>query len=570
MNSLIRDVTSVTVDNGKTDRFSEVRRTSRVLKVVLVEDESIVREALRDNIPWQQCGYEFVGEAGDGEMALPLIRKERPDLLITDIKMPFMDGLALSRIAVQEFPNMKVVIISGYDEFEYARQAIQVGVEQYLLKPITKAAMRKVLLEIKDKIESEREQKNYLEKFRNEMHEYEQFSRRRFFEKVFSGQMAVQEIYEEAQKLSLEIDAPCYNLVFVCQQEKKNTREGASWSELFTRQQEELLRFFLRYPEYLVFQWNTTIYGILIKGEKDWMEDLTERCIGNIQRICSGAEAELDWYAAAGKPVERLSMLSECYNSAYHILSYRFLLPDQHILTEKEAACFLPGHEEGALGELDIQKVDPEVIRRFLDQGQKDEIEEFVHGYVKSLQEPLKSKMFRDYVILSIRFTAIGYMNSLGVSQEEFLKALSGDQVQEMISGMDDIIVYMRSVLTRAMEIRDRDHMNQSRKMMKKALDYIESHYSQDTISLNSAAKATNVSANYFSAVFSQEMQMTFTEYVTGKRMEKARRLLRQTEKSSGEIALEVGYKDPHYFSFVFKKTQGCTPREYRNGKRRG
>lgn len=540
-----------------------------MLKVVLVEDESIVREALRDNIPWQQCGYEFVGEAGDGEMALPLIRKERPDLLITDIKMPFMDGLALSRIAVQEFPDMKVVIISGYDEFEYARQAIQVGVEQYLLKPITKSAMQKVLLEIKDKIESEQEQKNYLEKFRNEMHEYEQFSRRRFFERVFSSQLTVQEIYQEAQKLSLEIDASCYNLVFVCQQEKRNSRELGTWSELLTKQQEELLRFFLRYPEYLVFQWNTSIYGILIKGEKERMEELTERCIGNIRRICSGAEEELDWYVAAGKPVERLSMLSECYNRAYHVLSYRFLLPDQHILTEKEAALLLPGHEDGSFGELDIQKVDPNVIRRFLDRGQRDEIEEFVNGYVQSLKEPLKSKMFRDYIILNIRFTTIAYVNSLGSSQEEFLKAISIDQVQEIPSRADDIIVYMRSMLTRAMEVRDRDNTNQSKKMMKKALDYIENHYSQDTISLNHAAKATNVSANYFSAVFSQEMQMTFTEYVTGKRMEKARRLLRQTEKTSGEIAMEVGYKDPHYFSFVFKKTQGCTPREYRNGKKR-
>ncbi len=108
------------------------------LKVFLVEDESVVREGLRDNIPWQQFGYEFVGEAGDGEMALPLIRKTTPDVLITDIKMPFMDGLTLSHIAGQEFPEMKIIIISGYDDFEYARQAISEGVDQYLLKPVTR------------------------------------------------------------------------------------------------------------------------------------------------------------------------------------------------------------------------------------------------------------------------------------------------------------------------------------------------------------------------------------------------------------------------------------------------
>ena len=98
-----------------------------MLKVFLVEDESIVREGLRDNIPWQQYGYEFVGEASDGEMALPLIQKMKPDVLLTDIKMPFMDGLSLSRLVHQEFPDMKIIIISGYDDFEYARGAEEKG-----------------------------------------------------------------------------------------------------------------------------------------------------------------------------------------------------------------------------------------------------------------------------------------------------------------------------------------------------------------------------------------------------------------------------------------------------------
>ena len=116
------------------------------------------------------------------------------------------------------------------------------------------------------------------------------------------------------------------------------------------------------------------------------------------------------------------------------------------------------------------------------------------------------------------------------------------------------------------MELRDRESDNQSRRILKKALEYIEDNYQQESLSLNSAANEVGVSANYFSAIFSQAMQLTFVEYVTQKRMEKAKKLLRQTEKHSGDIALEVGYKDPHYFSFVFKKTQGCTPREYRLG----
>ena len=106
--------------------------------------------------------------------------------------------------------------------------------------------------------------------------------------------------------------------------------------------------------------------------------------------------------------------------------------------------------------------------------------------------------------------------------------------------------------------------------MIRQAVEYINAHYTDENLSLKEVSGYTNVSANYFSAVFSQEMQQTFVEYLTKKRMDRAKELLRQGDKRSAEIAAEVGYKDPHYFSFVFRKTQGCTPRDYRMGGRRG
>ena len=123
-------------------------------------------------------------------------------------------------------------------------------------------------------------------------------------------------------------------------------------------------------------------------------------------------------------------------------------------------------------------------------------------------------------------------------------------------------------MLESAISIRDKEIDYQNRKMLRRALEYIEENYDKETLSLNSVAGQVKVSANYFSAIFSQSMQKTFIEYVTGKRMEKAKKLLRSTDYSSNQIAMEVGYKDPHYFSFVFKKTQGCSPREYRTGKK--
>ena len=112
-----------------------------MVKVFLVEDEAIIRHGIRDNIDWASHGFEFAGEAGDGEYAYPLILKAQPDILVTDIKMPFMDGLELSRLVKKALPRMRIIVLSGYNEFEYAKEAIKIGISDYLLKPVSSAGL---------------------------------------------------------------------------------------------------------------------------------------------------------------------------------------------------------------------------------------------------------------------------------------------------------------------------------------------------------------------------------------------------------------------------------------------
>jgi len=218
-----------------------------MLRVFLVEDESIIRETLRDTVPWTQCGYTFAGEAGDGEMALPMIRQTKPDVLITDIRMPFMDGLALSRLVLQEFPHMKVIIISGYDDFEYAQQAIGIGVERYLLKPITKSSLISVLDEVKMKLEGERAQQNYLAQFQREAQDYEQYSRRIFFERMVAGQFSLPELYDRAEKLELDLRAQAFTIVLVSAVPERHSMTE-SYSEPGARIRDGMVAHFLKYP----------------------------------------------------------------------------------------------------------------------------------------------------------------------------------------------------------------------------------------------------------------------------------------------------------------------------------
>lgn len=529
------------------------------IKVFIAEDESIVREGLRDMIPWEQYGFAFVGDAPDGEMALPLIRKLKPDILITDIRMPFMDGLALSRIVSRELPDTKIIITSGYSDFEYARQAIELKVDQYLLKPLTRADMIKALESTRQKIEDGRAQKDYLRKYEQELKEFERFSRRTFFEKLVDGSLSVQEIYEQAEKLNLDLTADGYNFVVFAVQDAQRTAYTAAAANVV----EQLLDYFFRYPDYVLFRCGLLSYAVLVKGDAAQLARLTERGLDMIRQRCEGAQTPLNWYAAVGAPVSRLSSLAQCYAEANHVLAYRHIYPAQHIFT----ADMIRAEQEAAAAEgmdaVQAGMVDPMALRNFVQTGTPEEAAAFAEEYTGSLGGAEHSLMFRHYLMVSARVNAEFALRELGVSAEELQRRLPQVDVNMQ---PDRLKTYLAAVLRAAVELREAESQKRSSDITSEALRYIDRNYTDPNISLNSVAESINISANYLSALFSQKTGLSCVEYLTKKRMARARQLLRQTSKRSGEIAAEVGYRDPRYFSFVFKKTQGCTPSSYRSG----
>lgn len=533
-----------------------------MLKVFLVEDESTIRETLRDTVPWESIGYNFAGEAADGEMALPLITDAHPDVLITDIRMPFMDGLSLSKLVLEEFPETKIIILSGYDDFEYARQAIELGVEQYLLKPVTKASLMKVLREVRDKIEQEREQREYQVQFQHDSQEYDQYARRKFMERVVSGRLPVQQIYEEAAKLDLDIKAQCYSLAFF-------SILGENYSETEDKVRENLLFHFMKHPEYLLFRWNLTTYMVLIKGGQDSVEGYISGCIASVQSSYSKYEGEKAWYVAAAGPVSRLSRLPDCFNEVSRLWAYRYIQPDCHILTSATVSVPDAHKGTGSLSGMDVSKFNPAILTDVMSTAEASEIPNFVGEFLLDLQDAASSQPFCHYLMLQARFTATSYAASLGISEEELLREVTCIGLVDRPVGLQDVRRYITEFLLAAIKLRTQHSAGQYKDILTRAVKYIDNNYTDENISLSGIAKEVNISANYLSAEFSQEMKCTITEYITTKRMTKAKELLKTTDKKSGEIASEVGYKDPHYFSFLFKKTQGCTPRDYRSGGKR-
>ena len=542
-----------------------------MLKTFLVEDEVVIREMIKKMIPWEQYGFELAGEAADGEMALPLILKSKPDLLITDIKMPFMDGLTLCRLVKKELPDIRIVILSGYDDFNYAKQAISIGVEDYLLKPITKNAFIERLEEIHNRYEHEKTQREYYEKFRLEMQEYEKNASRDFFETLVRADSDLAELYRRADKLNLDIVAEAYNiLIFTPDTSEGNYNSYEECSDWEAEVQDKINTYFLNHPVAILFRHQVFSYAILVKGQKDTIEKNTEECVKAIQDIMNQTERRTDWFIAVGKSADRLSMLGHSYRTAVRANSFRYLY-DGHILdyqsleAQKENPSDSRREDSVQLRNVNINALNPAILQKFLSSGLAEEVDDFIRDYFNAIgQEPMSSLVFRNYVVLNVRFSVLSFLKKLGCDDSE----ISGQEMENIMDEtgktIEAAVAYCGRILKKAIALRDENAGNQNRSVLKLAVDFIDHNYMDEEISLNKAAHVANVSANHFSALFSQNMGQTFTEYLTDLRMSKAKELLRCTAMRSSEIAGEVGYKDAHYFSYLFKKTQGMTPSEYR------
>lgn len=545
-----------------------------MLKIFLAEDEVVVRETIKRMIPWEELGFELVGEAADGEMALPLLIRQQPDLLITDIKMPFMDGLTLARLAKKEIPGLKVVILSGYDDFNYAKQAIGIGVEDYLLKPITKNALIERLSEIRSRYEHEKTQKEYYEKFQREMQAYEKNSSRDFFEALVGGSMDMMEVYKRAEKLGLDIVAEAYNvLIFTmnCDEDFSGQRdEYSSWE---SESLELLENFFAGHSSAMLFRSNIFSYGVLLKGQRETIEENTRACVDEIRKILSRQDGRREWFLAVGQSVDRLSQIQKSYHTASRAFSQRYLYDENILYYDEMETMEHPGgqaetEDNAYLQKVDVNALNPAILQKFLSNGLQEETENFVKDYFYAIgQEPMESLVFRNYVILNVRFSVISFIKGLGCDTNEMESADTEEVLAESGKNMESAIAYAKKMISQAIEIRDQNSGNKNRSILKTAVDFIDSHYMDEEISLNTVANVANVSSNHFSALFSQNMGQTFIEYLTTLRMNKAKELLRCTGMRSSEIAGEIGYKDAHYFSYLFKKTQGMTPSDYRKAR---
>ncbi len=536
-----------------------------MVKVFLVEDEIVMREGIKNNIKWEQEGFKFVGEASDGELAYPLIQKTRPDILITDIKMPFMDGLELSRLVKQEMPDMKIIILSGYDEFEYAKEAISIGITDYLVKPIAGAQLLEAVKKVGKTVQEERQQRMFLMTFEKEQLENTQLARQKLFRKLVSGKQPVSVLLEEGRKTGLDLAANRYNIMLF-----QIFADGKA--EGYSEEQNEVIRTIEKVteemPEVLMVELGLEGWAFILK-------ELGERKLGQVEEdfftklqntICK--YNGIEYFGGVGKEVERLSELNKCFEEANRAFSYRYLKKRNQIIRSGSQArgCSVDG--ELQLSRLNVDKLDRRLVDSFLKAGLKSEVMHFIDEYFLSLGERnVQSLLFRQYVTMDMYFATIAMLEQMGYESRELVERCGDFQkMAEVFSTVEQTKKYLRNVLETGIDLREAVSRKKYSSLLKDARSYIEQNYDNEDISLNTVSASVNLSPNHFSTIFSQETGRTFIEYLTYVRMEKAKELLRSTSMKTAEIAYAVGYKDPHYFSYLFKKTQECTPREFRAG----
>lgn len=547
-----------------------------MVKVYLVEDEIIIRQSIKNSIDWEKEGYEFVGDASDGELALPVILKEKPDILITDIRMPFMDGLELSRMVKAELPDIKIVILSGYDDFEYAKQAIKIGVAEYLLKPVSSAVLLEHLSEIAEKVRNEREDLALKKVYYQEMQENEELIKMKFLGELISGKLSLADAMEKGKRFHMNLSGPFYRIILFKFIQEDRVKAGQS---------EDLARAYAAVGNYVDglkdafrFQRGVEGWAFLLTSVEEDMEAQTERFIEGLKEVIAPFEA-LTWFGGIGSEAARLRELRYSFREADKAFAGRFVQEPNQIISVEQLNYEQLDNEFDANIFGEINQFD-QIITRFLSSGSLEEVESFVGALFTEISEDhFRSLMIRQYIIMNIYATvltfckklrkdagvdgeAAGQMESLRENEEILKRAVSTAE------SVDDIKAYIGTLLDHAIELRNTVSGRRYSDIIQTAKERIEQDYMSEDISLNSVAAEVCMSPSYFSSVFSKEMGKTFIEYLTEVRMEKAKQYLACSSMKTSEISYEVGYKDPHYFSYIFKKTQGCTPKEYRAARK--
>ena len=517
-------------------------------KVFFVEDEIEIREGIRDGVDWSAYGFQFCGEAPDGELALPLIQSAGPDLLITDIRMPFMDGLQLSQIVRDRLPATRIVILSGHDEFEYAQRAVKLGVFEYLLKPVSLQDLHHVLQTVAMELDQERGEQEALRRLRDQVEQNRAALRERFLLRLVTGVDSTAESLEKSRQLGVDLVAQSYLVVAI---RIETDRSNPPDLTRLKRMQQSASTLVEDNPDAFLVRRDLRELVVMLKG-KSQGSLLEERrlLLSRMRQVAKDTQCEL--LVGSGTPQRRISEIDQSFLEAMDGLQ---------AATGDRRSALSSGSEEASL-----LNVDTSIVENYLRSGTVEDFDNFFGAFSRPFGErAFTSAVATSYVFTDIVLASARFVDDMGGDYDQIVPELRNlEAILPGIETMEHLRERVRKILVAALAFRDNRVTHQYAGMIRQAQEYMEHRYTDSQLSLSEVAAQVSLSAGHFSTIFSQETGQTFKEYLTELRLKKAKVLLRTTTLKAFEISDQVGYNDPHYFSHVFHKHTGLTPMEFR------
>ena len=537
-------------------------------KILLVDDEILVRDAIRENIDWGKLDCELIGDCENGKQAVEFVKTHEVDIVLTDILMPYMDGMELSHFLHDNYPDVLIVIFSGFGEFEYAKKAIQYNVSEYMLKPVTAMELTKVIENMKEKLDSRIKEQRKMESLTQVSQDYHKNAnviRSKALDCLVKCTREVQVSLDELERMGITFQAASYRVAVF---------DIDTYSEMYQmdmdKQQESALMAFVLFnvgdeivvqeKAGVVYQEGNNRVCIIFAGNR------TKEFSESIHRICHEIQKKvkevigLETSIGIGSWVRSPYELIYSYRLAAKAIDYRYLLGGNLLFDMEEKktdnSIFLIN--------------DLETLTEAIKSGDRRLMEETLGQIETEIKSALVEKsyacIYLQQVIRAIGNTCQSLSEEpekIIAQREALLKAVTEQRMFSQAAAL--VEKYAQEVFDELQELNSSSGQRQG--ML--AMDYIQKNYMDPCLSLNSICSYLNISTSYFSTIFKEMTGETFIEVLTRVRMEKAKELLENTTMKNYEIAEKVGFSDPHYFGISFKKITGKTPTEYAREKRR-
>ncbi|WP_283674742.1 response regulator transcription factor [Butyricicoccus sp. Marseille-Q5471] len=522
-------------------------------QVVVVDDEQIIREGLCKAIPWESLGLTLVGQAANGAEAWEVIRQCRPEIVVTDIRMPYMDGIELIRKMRSNQMDSCVIILSGYSEFEYAQTAVKLGVSDYVMKPIDIPSICRTLRGLKDDLDVRYHHENEVEEMRRRLQEDNQVALHDKILRYVHRRISCAQFVEGLPR-DLGVSAFCQCALL--QLDRFDHVTGAMPADEIFRLTQELEATMLEQAEEAgmqIMEESNGRYLILFYGSTEGDVAFAARTyIRRLRMSISGHE----YTTAVSTVLPSIESCAETYHMAMHTLDRAFLIgtnQDVEPERERQESTGLPDTFDVGRVVRTIATFNKKEIRREFDAIEQD-IRLTRHNSF------LYTRMMVSFVYGEIMKLLTDIHCPIQEIMDDSTAAYKRILTCQTLNGMmDQLYAFVAEIC----DFLD-DSRNANKNIVERAKLYIDGHFSESELTLDEVAKVVGMSPNYFSALFKQSQGKSFIGYLTDIRIEHAKRLLTSGDHRSYEVSYQCGYENPTYFSTIFKRHVGVSPSEYR------